>query len=126
MKVPLLVVDDNPANLKLARVLLTQAGYEVHTASDAAETHSLLRTLRPHLILMDVKLPGTDGLELTRQIKSDPATKDIVVLAISADAMPGGPQKAREAGCEDYLTKPIDTRTFPGIIAKHLPKQPGR
>ena len=117
---PILVVDDNPTNLKLMRVLLETEGYEVRTAMDAKETLVTLQTFRPRLILMDIQLPGLDGLSLTRQLKAEPVTRDIVILAFTSYAMKGDEEKAISAGCDGYITKPIDTRTVPGVIEKYL------
>src|ERR1700694_4212895 len=94
----ILVVDDNPVNLKLASALLRRNRYEVCTAGDAHETLAMLRNVHPHLILMDVQLPDMDGLTLTRRLKADPATRDIVIVALTAYAMKGDEQKAGEAG----------------------------
>ncbi len=116
----ILIVDDNATNLKLARVLLQGAGYEVRTAADAEDALRLLATFRPRLILMDIQLPGMDGLELTRQLKADRATRDIVILALTAYAMKGDEEKARAAGCDGYITKPIDIDALPGVIARHV------
>jgi two-component system, cell cycle response regulator DivK len=117
---PILIVDDNPANLKLIRVLLLSEGYEVRGAVDAEEALAVLKEFRPRLILMDLQLPGMDGLTLTRQLKADPATRNIAILALTAYAMKGDDQKAREAGCDGYITKPIDTRSLPQQIARFL------
>jgi len=117
---PILIVDDNLVNLKLARVLLTSVGYAVRTAMNAEQALADLAVVRPRLILMDVQLPGMDGLELTRRLKADPATKGIVILAMTAYAMKGDDEKARLAGCDGYITKPIDTRTLPGVLAGYL------
>jgi CheY-like chemotaxis protein len=117
-----LIVDDNPANLKLARVVLSVEGYEVRTAADAEEALVSLATFHPRLILMDIQLPGMDGLELTRRLKADPATRGIVVLALTAYAMKGDEEKARAAGCDGYVVKPIDTRTLPAVVAESLRK----
>jgi CheY-like chemotaxis protein len=119
----ILVVDDNQVNLKLARLLLVAAGYEVRTAADAEEALAVLQIWRPQVILMDLQLPGMDGLELTRRLKADPATRDILVLAITAYAMKGDEEKARAAGCDGYLAKPLDTRTFAATIARFLVRQ---
>ncbi|MBI4492397.1 MAG: response regulator [Chloroflexi bacterium] len=116
----ILIVDDNPLNLKLARVLLSLEGYDVQTATDADEARAALASRRPRAILMDLQLPGTDGLELTRQLKAHPATRDIVIIAITAYAMKGDEEKALAAGCDGYVPKPIDTRALPGIVAKLL------
>src|SRR5580658_2141874 len=112
----ILIVDDNAANLKLARVLLHGEGYEVRTAADAEEALRLLPTFRPRLILMDIQLPGMDGLELTRRLKGDAATNDIVILALTAYAMKGDEEKARAAGCDGYVVKPIDIGSLPNVI----------
>ncbi len=117
---PILIVDDNPANLKLVRFLLAREGYDVRTATDADEALSVLQGFRPRLILMDVQLPGMDGLELTRRLKADAATRDAVVLALTAYAMKGDEEKALDAGCDGYVAKPIDTRTFPDVVASYL------
>jgi two-component system cell cycle response regulator DivK len=114
---PILIVDDNPINLKLARVLLMNEGYEVKTAPDAEEALKIIETFKPRLILMDIQLPGMDGLELTRRLKNSPDTKDILVLALTAYAMKGDDEKAMAAGCDGYITKPIDTQALPGMIA---------
>jgi CheY-like chemotaxis protein len=116
----ILIVDDNPANLKLARVLLQGEGYEVKTAVDAEDALRLLSSFRPRMILMDIQLPGMDGLELTRRLKSDPATCDIIILALTAYAMKGDEEKAHAAGCDGYVAKPIDVGGLPALIAGHL------
>lgn len=115
-----LIVDDNPTNLKLVAYLVRANGYEVDTAGDAEAALAAIAAHRPALILMDLQLPGIDGLELTRRLKSDPATRDIKIIAVTAYAMKGDEDKAREAGCDDYVTKPIDTRGLPEMIAKHV------
>jgi CheY-like chemotaxis protein len=117
-------VADNPVNLKLARVTLAVEGYDVRTAADAEEAMALLRTFHPRLILMDLQLPGMDGLTLTRRLKDDAAMRDIVILALTAYAMKGDEQKALDAGCDGYITKPIDTRMLPVLVARHLAAGP--
>jgi CheY-like chemotaxis protein len=117
---PILIVDDNPVNLKLIRVLLSGEGYDVHTAADAEEALNSLKVFRPCLILMDLQLPGMDGLELTRRIKADPAMADTVIVALTAYAMKGDEEKALSAGCDGYITKPIDTRALPKLVAGYL------
>ena len=116
----ILIVDDNPTNLKLVAYLMKANGYEVSTAIDAVAALADIRDKPPALILMDVQLPGIDGLELTRQLKADPATRDIIIVAVTAYAMKGDQDKAVAAGCDDYVTKPIDTRSLPATIARHL------
>jgi CheY-like chemotaxis protein len=121
---PLLIVDDNPVNLKLVRAVLAADGYEIRTAGDGAEAWTVLAEFRPRLILMDVQLPGSDGFELTRRLKLDPSTHDIIVLAITAYAMPGDEEKAYRAGCSGYITKPVDTRTLPATVKLHMGPRP--
>jgi CheY-like chemotaxis protein len=116
----ILIVDDNPANLKLARVVLSGAGYDVRTAGDAEEALAVLQGFRPRLILMDLQMPGMDGFALTRRLKADPSLRGIVVLALTAYAMKGDEEKAIEAGCDGYVAKPIDTRGLPGVVASYL------
>jgi CheY-like chemotaxis protein len=98
-------------------------GYTVETALDAESAIEAIRANHPDVILMDIQLPGIDGLELTRRLKADPKTRDIVIVAVTAYAMKGDQAKALSAGCDDYITKPIDTRTLPETIAKHLAKR---
>ncbi|CAN5205999.1 response regulator [soil metagenome] len=116
----ILIVDDNPTNLKLVSFVVKAHGYEVATATDAAAAVASIRTSRPAVILMDLQLPGIDGLELTRRLKADPATRQIPVVAVTAYAMKGDHEKALAAGCDDYVTKPIDTRSLPAVIARHV------
>jgi len=123
-----LVVDDNMTNLKLIEYLLQSKGYDVHTATDAESALELVYSLKPGLVLMDLQLPGMDGLALTRKLKADPATQNVVILAVTAYAMKGDEERARVAGCDGYITKPIDTRTLPMLVARHLEEaghQPG-
>lgn len=120
MKARILVVDDNPTNLKLAADLLEVEGYTVDRAYDAEHALQAIARRRPDLILMDVALPGMDGLTLTRQLKADAATRSICIVALTAFAMKGDDQKARDAGCDGYIPKPIDTRKLPVLVAKML------
>ena len=116
----ILIVDDNPVNLKLIRILLEGEGYDIHTAIDAEDALRALRELRPRMILMDIQLPGIDGLELTRRLKADPVTRDIVILGLTAYAMKGDEERILAAGCNGYIAKPIDTRTLPRVIERYL------
>jgi CheY-like chemotaxis protein len=116
----ILIVDDNPQNLKLARVVLANEGFDVQVASNAEDALQLLRTVTPGLILMDVQLPGMDGLELTRRLKADPATRPIRVIALTAYAMKGDDEKAFAAGCDGYITKPIDIERLPIVVSSYL------
>ncbi|MGE0401869.1 MAG: response regulator [Kofleriaceae bacterium] len=118
-------MDDNPTNLKLVTYLMQQHGYDVTTAADADDAVASIANAPPDLILMDVQLPGVDGLELTRRLKADPATQPIVIIAVTAYAMKGDQEKALAAGCDDYVSKPIDTRALPQVVAKHLAQRTG-
>jgi CheY-like chemotaxis protein len=116
----ILVVDDNPINTKLVSFILAARGYVVRTAGDAQEALALIKETPPRLILMDIQLPGMDGLALTRLLKADPQTSGIIIFALTAYAMKGDDQRAREAGCDGYITKPIDTAALPRLIAARL------
>ena len=116
----ILIVDDNPVNLKLARVVLSTDGYQIRTASNAEEAATLMAAQLPDLILMDIQLPGLDGLEFTRRLKADPATRHITIVAMTAYAMRGDEERALAAGCDGYIRKPIDTRGLPGLVATYL------
>jgi two-component system, cell cycle response regulator DivK len=122
---PILIVDDTPVNLKLTRILLVNEGYRVLTAASAEEALEVLRSFHPRLVLADIQLPGMDGLEMTRRIKQDERTRDIVVVALTAFAMKGDEQKAMDAGCDGYITKPIDTRTLGERIRQLLTQGAG-
>lgn len=116
----ILVVDDNRTNLKLVSDVLEFEGYRILEASDAESAQQIIASTPPDLILMDIALPGMDGLTLTRQLKAADATRHIIVVALTAFAMKGDDARAREAGCDGYITKPIDTRTLPGAVAGYL------
>jgi CheY-like chemotaxis protein len=118
--IPVLVVEDNEMNLRLVRYLLVAKGWVVRSATNAAETFEVLKDFHPRLILMDLQLPGTDGYELTRRLKAAPGTKNIVIVALTAFAMKGDEERARAAGCDGYVTKPIDTRAFAATLANFL------
>jgi CheY-like chemotaxis protein len=117
---PILVVDDNPLNLKLTRLLLATEGYQVRTAERAEEAFAVLQGFHPRLILMDIQLPGIDGLELTRQLRADPSFRDVTILAVTAYAMKSDERRARDAGCDGYIAKPIDTRSLPDLVRAYL------
>ncbi len=116
----ILVVDDNATNLKLISELLRFEGHRVLAASDAEKAQVILEGALPDLILMDIALPGMDGLELTRLLKGDTRTGKIPIVALTAFAMKGDEQKALAAGCDGYITKPIDTRAFPVFVSNLL------
>lgn len=126
MSVPatILVVDDNATNLKLACYVLETQGYAVLRARDAREALAVLQHARPDLILMDLQMPGMDGLTLTRQLKADPAYRHICIVALTSFAMKGDDRKALEAGCDGYITKPIDTVKLPAQVAEILQQAP--
>lgn len=116
----ILVVDDNPTNLKLAADVLESEGHSVLRAHDADEARAVLRESLPDLILMDIQMPGMDGLTLTRLLKAGTLYQNIPIIALTAFAMKGDEQKAREAGCDGYITKPIESRRLPLQIAEIL------
>src|SRR5258708_39337829 len=116
----ILVVDDNSTNRKLVSDVLGFDGYRILEAGDAEVAQEIVRATPPDLILMDIALPGMDGLTLTRLLKASEATRHIIVVALTAFAMKGDDAKARDAGCDGYITKPIDTRTLPGVVAGYL------
>ena len=116
----ILLVEDNPVNRRLAVFLLRSQGYEVREATTALEALEMLEKERPDLIVMDIQLPGMDGLEATRKIKAQPATTDIPIIAVTSYAMNGDREKAMAAGCAGYVTKPIDKNVFIREVAAHL------
>src|SRR5207244_3669887 len=118
-----LVVEDNPSNLDLARMVLEGNGFTVDTAANGAEGLEKARHLRPDLILMDMQLPGVDGLAVTRQLKSDPATADIKVVALTANALKGSEEEALAAGCSGYIAKPIELKKFMLQVTNFLEKE---
>ena len=120
MSTRILIVDDNPVNLKLATDVLEMEGYAVEKAVDAEQAQEMLKSATPDLILMDIALPGMDGLTLTRKLKADERLRHVPVVAMTAFAMKGDEQKALAAGCDGYITKPIDTRKLPQQVAAYL------
>ena len=116
-----LVVEDNNLNMKLFNALLKMGGYNVLQAKDGTQGWELAREHRPDLILMDIQLPGLDGLELTRTLKQDPRKKDIIVVAMTAHAMAGEREKCLAAGMDDYLSKPFGREQLLGLLRKWLP-----
>ena len=120
MPARILVVDDNPTNLKLACSVLEMEGYEIERAEDSEKALDIVGQKPLDLILMDIELPGMDGLTLTRLLKLDEKTKHIPIIALTAFAMIGDDQKALEAGCAGYISKPIDTRKFSKQVEEFL------
>ena len=116
----ILIIEDNLLNLELATDLLEVNGFLVSSAQTAEEGLRLARELLPDLVLMDFSLPGMDGLSATKSLKADPATRHLTVVGLTAHAMRGDEQIALNAGCDGYLTKPIDTRTFIAAVKKFI------
>jgi CheY-like chemotaxis protein len=119
----ILVIDDNESNLKLMKFLLSSPEYDVRTAADARQALDVLRGFRPDLILLDIQLPDIDGLELARRLKADPDTRPITIIAVTAYAMKGDEEKARAAGVEDYVTKPIEKQSFRRLVQSTLSRR---
>lgn len=116
----ILVVDDNPTNLKLATDVLVFEGYSILQAADAEIAQVMIASHPVDLILMDIALPEMDGLALTRLLKASEKYRHITIVALTASAMKGDDAKARAAGCDGYITKPINTRTLAAAVRKYL------
>ena len=121
-----LVVEDNPVNLELVTELLEQEGCQVLSAQSAEDGLRLAAAERPDLVLMDLQLPGMTGYAATSRLKADPNTAAIPVMALTSFAMRGDDRKAREAGCDAYLTKPLDTQVFRETLRRILSSGPAR
>ena len=118
-----LVVEDNPANMTLATFLLESVGHTVLKAQDAEAGVGLARSERPDLVLMDIQLPGMDGLRATSILKADAATRDISVIALTALAMKGDEERIRSAGCDGYIAKPLSYKDFLETISRELERR---
>ena len=116
----ILVIEDNPMNMKLVRTVLQIGGHKVIEAVDAETGIQLAFKNRPDLILMDIQLPGMDGLEATKVLKQSEISREIPIIALTSYAMQGDEKKAKNAGCDGYICKPIDTRTFLAVLEKFL------
>lgn len=116
----ILVVEDNPANMKLTVLVLEKAGHQTIQAVDAEAGLVAAREQQPDLILMDVQLPGMDGLQATILLKADPGTARIPVMALTAMAMQNDEQRIRDAGCDGYVAKPIDYKSFLAEVERML------
>jgi two-component system cell cycle response regulator DivK len=116
----ILLVEDNVANMKLATFLLETDGHTVLAAVNAELALTLAREGHPELILMDIQLPGMDGLQATALLKADPATRDIPVIALTALAMKGDEERIRAAGCDGYIAKPLDYKSFLAIVGERV------
>jgi two-component system, cell cycle response regulator DivK len=121
----IIVVDDAPVNLKLAAAVLRSEGYKVRLACNAEEALMMLRTMVPELLLVDIQLPGMNGLELTRRLRQDPRTREMRIVALTASVMVGAEQLAFDAGCDGFIAKPIDTRSLGKRLRSFLDGQPG-
>lgn len=117
-----MVVEDNEKNRKLMRVVLKAKGYNIIEAATGEEALNLLKNQKPDIILMDIQLPGIDGLTLIKQIKASVLTKDIPIIAVTAYAMKGDEQKILDTGCNAYVSKPINTQELPLIVEKYIKK----
>lgn len=118
----LLVIDDEPQNVELIRRIVEESGLDLRftSSSNGLEGVARAKSLLPSLVLMDLKMPGLDGLEATRRLKADPATAGIPVVALTAQAMAGDCERALAAGCDSYVTKPLDVRRVLALIRTHL------
>ena len=116
----ILIVEDNLLNLELATVLLLANGFAVFSSQTAEEGLRMAREISPDLVLMDLGLPGMDGLAAAKALKANPATRHLAVVGHSAHAMKGDKEIALSAGCDGYLTKPIQTRTFAETITRFI------
>ena len=119
---PILIVEDNEKNLKLVRDILQFKGYRTIEATTAGEGVRLAREELPILVLMDIQLPDFDGITALKQLRADPATRDLTVLAVSASAMPDDQQRILASGFNAYITKPIDVRSFLGTVEQFIGK----
>src|SRR6476659_3589022 len=117
----ILVVEDQMDNRQILRDLLGNAGYDLLEAENGVEALTMVAQRRPDLILMDIQLPVMDGYEATRRLKSDPATKSIPIIVVTSYALSGDETKAREAGCDAYVTKPYSPRQLLGKVREFLP-----
>ena len=116
----ILIIEHDLLNLELATDLLAANGFLVHSAPTAEAGLRMARELLPDLVLMEFSLPGMDGLSATRNLKANPATRHLTVIALTGHAMKGDEEIALNAGCDGYLTKPIDTRTFVATVSQFL------
>jgi two-component system, cell cycle response regulator DivK len=120
----ILIIEDNVANMKLATFILESASHTVIPATDAEAGLTLARDEHPDLILMDIQLPGMDGLQATGILKADPATRHIPVIALTALAMKGDEERIRAAGCDGYIAKPLSYKDFLAIVSARLEAAP--
>ena len=120
MKKKILIVEDNPANMRLVEMIFKDKGYSLLKAIDGEEALDMTVKEQPDLIIMDVQLPKIDGLEATRRIRQMPVISHIPIIALTAYAMKGDKEKAIQAGCNVYLSKPMDIRELPGLVVNMM------
>jgi len=120
MKQKILIVEDNPLNMRLMEMILKANSYTLLKATDGEEALDIAAREKPALVLMDIRLPKVSGLEVARRLKENPAFSHISIIALTAHAMKGDKEKAIEAGCDSYLSKPINTRELPRLVADML------
>jgi two-component system cell cycle response regulator DivK len=119
------VIDDNAANLKLVRIVLVEAGFTVRSAIDAESALELLAAMTPDAIVTDLKLPGMGGIELVKRLGRDPRRAKMAIIVLTAHAMPGEADAARAAGCDDFLTKPVDIDLLVESVTRAIRSRPG-
>jgi CheY-like chemotaxis protein len=122
----ILIIEDNPLNVELATDLLEAGGFRIRSTNTAEEGIRLARELLPDVVLMDIGLPGMDGLCATKTLRADPATRHLIVIGLTAHAMKGDEGTALDAGFDGYLTKPMDTRAFVPTIKDFIAKHSSR
>ncbi len=120
MEITILYIEDNPLNMRLVRRMLASFGYTIEEAPDAMSGMKKIRERKPDLILVDVNLPGIDGLELTRRLKADPETTAIPIVALTANAMHGDRELCLEAGCDGYIAKPVARLELKNAVSHYL------
>jgi two-component system cell cycle response regulator DivK len=120
----ILIVDDNELNIEMATFVLSRAGMEVAAAADSHSALAQVRHFAPDLILMDIQMPGLDGMALTRQLRSQPSARPLAIVAFTAYAMTGDKERFLAAGCDGYIAKPIDVARFPDDVRALLPAAP--
>ncbi len=123
MKEKILIVEDNPRNMRLIKMTLKSKGYTLLKATDGEEALDMAMRERPDLIIMDIRLPKMDGLEVTRKLRETPAFSNTPIIGLTAYAMKGDKERVIKSGCDAYLSKPIDTRELPKMIAEMLSRQ---
>jgi len=118
----ILIVEDNQTNAQLLKDVLVIKGYEVFIVTNGDDALASMEASKPDLVLMDVQLPGMDGYEVTRKMRENPQTKELPVIAVTAYALKGDKKKAMDAGCDGYMSKPINTRELPKMVENLIGK----